>query len=51
MVEEARDENAFEKPKDLGVDYRFWNEFHSDSEIVRCSMLTVRSCKQRMSLN
>ena len=23
MVEEAHDENPFEKPKDLGVDYRF----------------------------
>ena len=30
MVEEARENNLFEQPKDLGVDYRFWNEFHSN---------------------
>ena len=30
MVEEAHDVNPFEKPKDLGIDYRFWNEFHSN---------------------
>ena len=30
MVEEARENNPYEQPKDLGVDYRFWNEFHSD---------------------
>ena len=29
MVEEARENNPYEQPKDLGVDYRFWNEFHS----------------------
>ena len=29
MVEEDCDENLYEQPKDLGVDYRFWNEFHS----------------------
>ena len=28
MVEEARENNPYEQPKDLGVDYRFWNEFH-----------------------
>jgi len=28
MVEEACENNPFEQPKDLGVDYRFWNEFH-----------------------
>jgi len=30
MVEEDHDENPYEQPKDLGVDYRFWNEFHSN---------------------
>ena len=30
MVEEACENNPFEQPKDLGVDYRFWNEFHSN---------------------
>ena len=31
MVEETRENNPCEQPKDLGVDYRFWNEFHSNS--------------------
>ena len=30
MVEEARDENPYEVPKDQEIDYRFWNEFHSN---------------------
>ena len=30
MVEEARENNPYEQQKDLGVDYRFWNEFHSN---------------------
>ena len=30
MVEEARMENPYEGAKDLGVDYRFWNVFHSN---------------------
>ena len=30
MVEEARENNSYEQPKDLRVDYRFWNEFHSN---------------------
>jgi hypothetical protein len=30
MVEEARLENPYEVAKDLGVDYRFWNVFHSN---------------------
>ena len=30
MVEEACENNPYEQPKDLGVDYRFWNEFHSN---------------------
>jgi hypothetical protein len=30
MVEEARMENPYEVAKDLGVDYRFWNVFHSN---------------------
>ena len=30
MVEDARDENPYEQPKDLGVNYRSWNEFHSN---------------------
>ena len=30
MVEEARGNNPNEQPKDLEIDYRFWNEFHSN---------------------
>ena len=30
MVEEARENNSYEQLKDLGLDYRFWNEFHSN---------------------
>jgi hypothetical protein len=30
MVEEACEDNPYEQPKDLGVGYRFWNEFHSN---------------------
>ena len=30
MVEEARKNNPYEQPKDLGIDYRFCNEFHSN---------------------
>ena len=30
MVEEARENNPYEQPKDLGVDYIFRNEFHSN---------------------
>ena len=30
MVEEARENNLYEQQKDLEVDYRFWNEFHSN---------------------
>ena len=30
MVEEARENNPYEQPKDLGIDYRFWNGFHSN---------------------
>ena len=51
MVEEARNENPFEKPKDLGVDYRFGMSFILIPRLLRCSMLTMRSCRQRMSLN
>ena len=29
MVEETREENPYLVSKDLGVDYRFWNVFHS----------------------
>ena len=29
-VEEARENNSYEQAKDLRVDYRFWNEFHSN---------------------
>ena len=29
-VEEAREENPYLVSKDLGVDYRFWNVFHSN---------------------
>jgi len=30
MVEEARLKNPYEVAKDLGVDYWFWNVFHSN---------------------
>ena len=30
MVEEARMENLYEVAMDLGIDYRFWNVFHSN---------------------
>ena len=30
MVEEASENNPYEQPKDLEIDYRFWNEFHSN---------------------
>ena len=30
MVEEARENIPYEQPKDLEIDYRFWNEFHSN---------------------
>ena len=28
MVEEERENNPYEQPKDLEIDYMFWNEFH-----------------------
>ena len=30
LVEEARGINPYAMRKDLGIDYRFWNEFHSN---------------------
>ena len=30
LVEEARGLNTYVVHKDLGIDYRFWNEFHSN---------------------
>jgi hypothetical protein len=30
LVEEARGINSYVVHKDLGIDYRFWNEFHSN---------------------
>jgi hypothetical protein len=30
MVEEAREEKPYLVSKDLGVNYRFWNVFHSN---------------------
>ena len=30
MVKEAHENNPYEHPKDLGVDYMFWNEFYSN---------------------
>ena len=30
LVEEARVINLYAVCKDLGIDYRFWNEFHSN---------------------
>ena len=53
MVEEARENNPYEQPKDLEIDYKFWNEFYSNfyasmnfnskkSKLSRCSMLIGR---------
>ena len=30
LVEEARENNPYEQPKDLRIDYMFWNKFHSN---------------------
>ena len=30
MVEEACENNPYEQPNDLEIDYMFWNEFHSN---------------------
>ena len=30
LVEEAHENNPYEQPKDLGINYMFWNEFHSN---------------------
>jgi hypothetical protein len=30
LVEEARGINPYTVHKDLGIDYKFWNEFHSN---------------------
>ena len=30
MVEEARQINPYAVRKDLGIDYKFWNKFHSN---------------------
>jgi len=30
LVEEAHENNPYEQPKDLGIDYRFWNKFYSN---------------------
>ena len=45
MVEEAHENNPYEQPKDLGVDYRFWNEFHSNfyaSKIFKSKIQIVK---------
>ena len=30
LVEEARENNPYEQPKDLGIDYKFWNAYYSN---------------------
>ena len=30
IVEEVQENNPYEQPKDLEIDYMFWNEFHSN---------------------
>ena len=30
LVEEVRENNPYEQPKDLRIDYMFWNKFHSN---------------------
>ena len=45
MVEEARENNPYDQQKDLGVDYRFWNEFHSNfyaSKIFKSKIQIVK---------
>jgi hypothetical protein len=48
--------------KVMGVDYRFWNVFHSNfyattiltarkGKFARCNILTLMTCKRKKSLN
>jgi hypothetical protein len=43
LVEEARGINPYAVRKDLGIDYRFWNEFHSN--FFATSILGARKIK------
>jgi hypothetical protein len=43
LVEEARRINHYAVRKDLGIDYRFWNEFHSN--FYATSILGARKSK------
>ena len=44
MMEEAHENNPYEQPKDLGVDYIFWNEFHSNL----CASVIFNSRKSKI---
>jgi hypothetical protein len=43
LVEEARGINPYAVHKDLGIDYRFWNEFHSNFYVT--TILGARKSK------
>jgi hypothetical protein len=45
LVEEARHINLYAVRKDLGIDYKFWNEFHSN--FYPTVILGVRKAKIR----
>jgi hypothetical protein len=45
LVEEARQINPYAMRKDLGIDYKFWNEFHSNFYAV--AILDARKTKIR----
>jgi hypothetical protein len=45
LVEEARQINPYAVRKDLGIDYRFWNEFHSNFYAI--AILGARKTKIR----
>jgi hypothetical protein len=45
LVEEARQINPYAVRKDLGIDYRFWNEFHSN--FYATAILGARKTKLR----
>ena len=55
-VADAREVNFYENPKSLGINYRFWDIFHSNfyasvifsskkARLSRCIMLTLKKCR------
>jgi hypothetical protein len=45
LVEEARGINPYVVHKDVAIDYRFWNEFHSN--FYTTAILAARNTKIR----